>query len=66
MRFIFVLSQATLYMQGRVRMGQLAVAGPDLILRILFIVSFFKLASRSGSADTGGAGVRSSRELIDV
>lgn len=63
MRFIFVQSQATLYMQGRVRMGQLAVAGPDLTLGILFIVSFFKLASRSGS---GGAGVRSSRELIDV
>lgn len=43
-KFIFVLSQCALYMQGRVRVGQLAVAGPDLILGILFIVAFVKLA----------------------
>jgi hypothetical protein len=43
-KFIFVLSQGALYMQGRVSVGQLAVAGPDFILGILFIVSFFKLA----------------------
>jgi hypothetical protein len=43
-KFIFVASQSALYMQGRVLVGQLAVAGPDLILGILFIVSFFKLA----------------------
>ena len=49
-KFIFVLSQAALYMQGRVRMGQLAVAGPDLILGVLFIVSFFKLADRHRSS----------------
>ena len=43
-KFIFVLSQCTLYAQGRVRLSQLAVAGPDLILGILFIISFLKLA----------------------
>jgi hypothetical protein len=43
-KFIFVLSQGALYMQGRVRVGQLAVAGPDFILGILFIVSFFRVA----------------------
>jgi hypothetical protein len=45
-KFVFVASQAGLYMQGRVRGGQLAVAGPDLILGILFIVAFFKLPNR--------------------
>jgi hypothetical protein len=40
-KFIFVLSQSALYAQGRVRPGQLAVAGPDFVLGILFIVSFF-------------------------
>jgi hypothetical protein len=50
-KFIFVLSQAALYMQGRVRMGQLAIAGPDLILGILFIVSCFKLADDGRRSD---------------
>lgn len=49
-KFVFVVSQAALYMQGRVRLGQLAVAGPDLILGTLFIVSFFKLADRRRSS----------------
>jgi hypothetical protein len=43
-KFVFVLSLSALFMQGRVRMGQLAAAGPDLVLGILFIVSFFKVA----------------------
>lgn len=43
-KFIFVASQTALYMQGRVRAGQLAVAGPDLILGILFVVALFKVA----------------------
>ena len=42
-KFIFVVSLGALYLQGRVRVGQLAVAGPDLVLGILFIVSFFKV-----------------------
>jgi hypothetical protein len=50
-KFMFVLSQAALYMQGRARMGELAVAGPDLILGILFIVSFFKLADDGRRSD---------------
>lgn len=43
-KFIFVASQCALYGQGRILVGQLAVAGPDLILGTLFIISFFKLA----------------------
>jgi hypothetical protein len=49
-KFIFVASQTALYMQGRVRVGQLAVAEPDLILGILFLVAFFKLADRHRSS----------------
>jgi hypothetical protein len=47
-KFMFVVSQSALYMQGRVLVGQLAVAGPDLILGILFCVSYFKLADSRG------------------
>ena len=43
-KFIFVASQSALYVQGRILVGQLAVAGPDLILGTLFIIAFFKLA----------------------
>lgn len=50
-KFIFVVSQCALYAQGRVRPGQLAVAGPDLILGILFVVSFFKLANDGRPSD---------------
>jgi hypothetical protein len=50
-KFIFVLSQAALYVQGRVGMGQFAVAWPDLILGVLFIISFFKLADDGRRSD---------------
>jgi len=50
-KFIFVVSQGALYLQGRVRLGQLAAAGPDLILGILFVVSFFKLADAGRRSD---------------
>lgn len=52
-KFIFVASQSALYMQGRIVAGQLAVAGPDLILGILFIVSFFKLADSRRRSNAG-------------
>lgn len=44
---------SALYLQGRLAAGQFAVAGPDLVLGILFIVSFFKVehaSSRSSSS----------------
>ena len=41
-KFIFVASQTILYLQGRVVAGQLAVAGPDLVLGILFVAAYFK------------------------
>ena len=50
-KFIFVGSLGALYIQGRVRAGQLAVAGPDLILGILFVVSFFKVADDRRRSD---------------
>jgi len=42
-KFVYVISLSALYLQGRLAAGQLAVAGPDLVLGILFIVSFFKV-----------------------
>lgn len=45
-KFMFVVSQAVLYMQGRVLLGQAAAAAPDLVLGLLFTVSFSRLAER--------------------
>jgi hypothetical protein len=50
-KFIFVVSLGVIYMQGRVRLGQLAVAGPDLMIGILFIVSFLKIDDRRHRCD---------------
>lgn len=44
-KFIFVVSLGALYAQGRVRAGQLAAAGPDLLLGVLFIMSFLKVGA---------------------
>ena len=41
-KFIYVLSVSTLYTQGRVQGGQLAVVGPDFALGILFIAAYLK------------------------
>lgn len=46
-KFIFVGSLCVLYMQGSLRAGQFAAAGPDLLIGILFIVAFFKVDTRS-------------------
>ena len=40
-KFVYVISLSALYLQGRLAAGQFSVAGPDLVLGILFIVSFF-------------------------
>jgi len=42
-KFVYVISLSALYLQGRLAAGQFAVAGPDLVLGTLFIVSFFKV-----------------------
>ena len=42
---LFVVSLGALYAQGRVRGGQLAAAGPDLLLGVLFIISFLKVGA---------------------
>ncbi len=41
-KFIYVISVIVLYTQGRLQHGQLAAAGPDLTLGILFIAAFLK------------------------
>ena len=42
-KFVYVISLSALYLQGRLAAGQFAVVGPDLVLGVLFIVSFFKV-----------------------
>jgi hypothetical protein len=42
-KFIYVISLSALYLQGRLAAGLFAVAGPDLVLGIFFIVSYFKV-----------------------
>ena len=44
-KFIYVMSVTALYAQGRVQGGQLAVAGPDFALGILFIAAFLKTSA---------------------
>ena len=39
----FTFDFRALHLQGRVRVGQRAAAGPDLVLAIISIVSFFKV-----------------------
>jgi hypothetical protein len=45
-KFGFIATLATLYALGRIQLGQFAVAGPDLILGLLFLTAFLK-TSRS-------------------
>jgi len=42
-KLVYVISLSVLYSQGRIAASQFALAGPDLLLGILFIVSFFKV-----------------------
>jgi hypothetical protein len=41
-KFVYVISLVALFEQGRLRGGQAAVAIPDFLLGILFIIAFFK------------------------
>ncbi|HMJ84787.1 MAG TPA: hypothetical protein VK504_16515 [Vicinamibacterales bacterium] len=42
-KLVYVITLTVLYVQGRLAAGQFALAGPDLALGILFIVSFFRV-----------------------
>ena len=44
-KFLYVMSVSTLYAQGRLEGGQLAVAAPDFALGILFIAAFLKTSA---------------------
>ena len=41
-KLVYVTTMVTLYLQGQLQVGQVAVAGPDLILALLFIAAFLK------------------------
>jgi len=53
-KFVYVISLSALYLQGRLAAGQFAVVGPDLVLGVLFIVSFFKV-EHAGRVPRGSA-----------
>ena len=48
-KFVYVGSLTALYVQGRLAAGQFALAAPDLVLGILFIVSYVKVAGAGRS-----------------
>jgi hypothetical protein len=38
----YIATMVTLYMTGRIQSGQFAVAGPDSVLCVLFVIAFVK------------------------
>jgi hypothetical protein len=64
-KFSFVTTLIVLYQQGRVQLGQLAVAGPDLVLGVLFIAAHSMIGEaqhRSGAWCTQSRRVHAGRE----
>jgi len=45
-KFGYVLSLTVLYLRGRLVLGQFAVAVPDFLLGLMFVVSFAKVSSK--------------------
>ncbi|MGH9144039.1 MAG: hypothetical protein ACRD2I_23115 [Vicinamibacterales bacterium] len=41
-KIVYVTSMVALYLQGRIQTGQVAVAGPDFVLALLFVAAFIK------------------------
>src|SRR5712671_4384501 len=39
-KFVYVATLMTLYVQGQLQAGQVAVAGPDFVLGMLFVAAF--------------------------
>jgi hypothetical protein len=54
-KFGYLATLSTLYIQGRVQFGQLAVVSPDAILGILFIAAFIKTSPTVVAVTTGSA-----------
>jgi hypothetical protein len=44
-KFLFVLSMAVLFVQGRITLTDALVISPDLVLGILFVIAFAKTPS---------------------
>jgi len=51
-KFGYLATLSTLYIQGRVQFGQLAVVSPDAILGMLFIAAFIKTSRTAMAATT--------------
>ena len=47
-KFIYVLSMGVLYSEGRIRVTDLMIVAPDLLLGVLFIIAFATTSVSSG------------------
>jgi len=50
-KFLFVLSMAVLYVQGRITLSDVLVTSTDLVLGILFVIAFVKTSAAAAPAD---------------
>jgi hypothetical protein len=44
-KFLFILSMAVLFVQGRVSLADVVVTSPDLVLGTLFVIAFVKTSA---------------------
>jgi hypothetical protein len=45
-KLIYIVTMTVLYLGGQLQLGQYAVAGPDSVLMLLFVVSFIRTRGR--------------------
>jgi hypothetical protein len=50
-KFLFVLSMAVLFVQGRITLSDVLVTSTDLVLGILFVIAFVKTSAAAASSD---------------
>jgi hypothetical protein len=46
-KLVYVATMITLYLRGHIQSGQAAVAAPDFVLALLFVVAFVRTPQRS-------------------
>jgi hypothetical protein len=46
-KLVYVATMGTLYMNGHLKVGQFAVAGPDFVLAMLFVAAFIRTPEKA-------------------
>jgi hypothetical protein len=54
-KFLFVLSMAVLFVQGRITLSDVLVSSTDLVLGILFVIAFVKTSAAAAPSDHAAA-----------